>query len=288
VRADALYTAARQAAAQSDLDAEVPSLEAALVLYRALDRPRDVAQVLAQLGWIALLQGDPERGRELCEEALAIARASGDPRATSAALNHLADLFSARGDHGRALAAHEEALALRRTLEDPLLVADSAYNLGVSAFENGETARARQVFEESFTLAEGLGDVLHTAAARFMLAELDLLDGDWEVAERGALRSLAVYTEVESTRDRAECLVLLAGIAVARGSFEDAARLFGAAEAARGNSAVNRFERPVIERYEPRLAEALPAGVLAALRAEGARLGVDVLPRAVVFASIQE
>ncbi len=91
-----------------------------------------------------------------------------------------------------------------------------------------------------------------------MLAELDLLAGDVEHVERRIMGSLAVYTEVESNRDRAECLVVLAGLAVARGSFEDAARLFGAAEALRGDSPVNRFERPVIDRFEPDLEAALP------------------------------
>jgi predicted ATPase len=288
VRADALFTAARQAAAQSDLDAEIPLLEEALALYRELDRQDEVAHVLAQLGWIALQQDRPDHAQQLCEEALVIARATGDARAISGALNYLADIFSARAEHGRALAVHEEALALRRTLGDRLLITDSTYNLGISAFENGELERARQAFEESLALAHGLGDVLHMAAADFMLAELDLLGGDLESAERRIRQSLAVYTAVESNRDRAECLVVLAGVAVAKGSFEAGARLFGAAEALRGDSAVNRFERPVIDRFGPELEAALPESERAALRGEGARLGADLVPQDVVLAGVQE
>lgn len=288
VRADALFTAARQAEAQSDLGAEIPLLEAALVLFRELDRPRETAQALGRLGWIALQQGRSERAEELCEESLTVARAAGDARATSSALNYLADIFSARREHQRALDAHEEALAIRRVLDDPLLVADSAYNLGVSAFENGEVARARQAFEEALTLAHELGDVLHTAAAGFMLAELDLLAGDVGQAEKRILRSLAVYTEVESDRDRAECLVVLGGIAAARGAFEHAARLFGASEALRGDSPVNRFERPVIDRFEPGLEAALSESERAALREEGARLGADIVPLDIALTGAQE
>jgi predicted ATPase len=286
--ADALFTAARQAEAQSDLSAEIPLLEAALVLFRELARPRETARALGRLGWIALQQGRSERAEELCEESLTVARAAGDARATSSALNYLADIFSARREHQRALDAHEEALAIRRVLDDPLLVADSAYNLGVSAFENGETARARQAFEESFALAHDLGDVLHSAAAGFMLAELDLLAGDVAPAEARILGSLAVYKEIESNRDQAECLVVLGGLAVAKGAFEEAARLFGAAEALRGDSPVNRFERPVVDRFEPQLEAALSESERAELRAEGARLGADVVPRDVVLSGMQE
>lgn len=282
VRADALLTSARQAAAQSDLDAEIPSLEAALALYRELGHVRE-SLVLAELGWIWLRQGQPERAEELCEKALDVARASGDERATSSALNYLADVYSAREEHSRALEAHEEALALRRKLDDPLLVADSAYNLGVSAFENGDVVRARWAFEESLALSQELGDVLHGAAARFMLAELDLLAGDLDGADARILQSLAVYTEVGSDRDQAECLVVLGGLAVARGAFETAARLFGAAETLRGDSAVNRFERPVVDRFEPLLEGALSASERADLRAQGARLGAEIVPRFVVL-----
>jgi len=288
VRANALRTAARQAAAQSDLGAELPLLEAALALYEQLERPRETSHVLAELGWITLQQGQPERAEELCERALDVARASKDARAISSALNYLADVFSAREEHGRALELHEEALEIRHALGDPLLVADSTYNLAVSAFENGETERARQAFEESFALAHDLGDLLHRAAAGFMLAELDLLAGDVAAAETRILGSLAVYKEVESNRDQAECLVVLGGLAVAKGAFEEAARLFGAAEALRGDSPLNRFERPVLERFEPQLEAALSETERTQLRAEGVRLGAEVVPRAVVLSGMQE
>lgn len=282
VRAGALYTAARQAAAQSDLDAEVALLDEALDLYRKLDRPGDVAQALAQLGWIALQRGDDLRATSLCEEGLAVARTTGDPRVTSAVLNHIADVYSSRGDHRQALAAHEEALGLRRELGDPLLVADSTYNLAVAAFESGDVGRARKAFQESLTLADELGDVLHRAAAGFMLAELDLLAGDVLRAEAGILQSLAVYTDVESDRDRAECLVVLGGIAAAKGALDEAARLFGAAEALRGESPVNRFERPVLERFEPLLESGLAPDALAGHRADGRQLGGGIVSGDVV------
>jgi predicted ATPase/class 3 adenylate cyclase len=281
--ANALWWSARQAAAQDDLDAEVPDLEAALELFRELDRPRDTAFVLGELGWIALQQGNPERAEELCSEALAVARETGDAATISGQLNYLADVFSARGDHLHALAAHEEALALRRTLDDPLAIANSTYNLGIAAFENGEIERARAAFEETERLALGVGDVLHTTAADFMLAELELHTGDTDEAERRILACLIVYTELESDRSRAECLVVLGGCAAARERYEDAARLFGAASRLRGDAPPNRFERPVLDRYLPELVSRLGGEQrVAELGREGARIDVDALVAPVV------
>jgi predicted ATPase/class 3 adenylate cyclase len=287
VLATALWWSARQAAAQDDLKAEVPLLENALALFRELDRPRETALALGELGWIALQQGDSERAEELCEEALVIARATGDADAISMQLNFLADLYSARGDHSGALSAHEEALELRRGLSNPILVTNSTYNLGIAAFENGEIERARAAFEEAHELARGLGDVIHTAAADFMLAELDLHFGDADAAERRIHRCLTVYAELENDRSRAECLVVLGGVAAARESYEEAARLFGAAAGLRGDAPVNRFERPVLDRYAPEVGERLGEERAAELRAEGARLGGDAIVSGVVSSAVR-
>lgn len=287
VLANALWWSARQAAAQDDHKAEIPLLEEALALFRELERPEEAAFVLGELGWIALQQGERGRAEELCDEALAIARKTGDAGTISGQLNYLADIYSAQGDHRRALAAHEEALELRRTLDDPMLVTNSTYNLGIAAFENGEIARARRAFEETHTLARDLGDIIHTAAADFMLAELDLLARDVEQAKRRILGCLVVYTELENARSRAECLVVLGGVAVAKGAFEEAARLFGAADRLRGDSPLNRFEVPVLDRYESELEVALDEERLAELRAEGARLGAEALVSSVVSSAVR-
>ncbi len=281
VLANGLWWSARLAARQDDLKAEIPLLEQALELFRELDRPREIAFAIGELGWIALQQGEHERAAELCEEALSVARATGDAEAISGQLNYLADIYSARGDHLAALAAHEEALALRRTLDDPLLVTNSTYNLGIAAWENGELERARTAFEETCALASELGDVIHRTGATFMLSELDLLEGDIAEAERRILRCLTVYTELQNDRSRAECLVVLGGVAVARGALEEAARFFGAADRLRGEARPNRFEIPVLERCLPDLEVEL-GDRLTELRSEGRRLGPEGLVSAVV------
>jgi predicted ATPase/class 3 adenylate cyclase len=279
--ANALWWAARLAAAQDDLRAEIPLLTDALALFRALDRPRETAFVLGELGWIALQDGDSERAEELCSEALAVARATGDGATISGQLNYLADVYSARGDHPRAIAAHEEALALRRTLDDPSVVTNSTYNLGIAVWENGELDRARRLFDETYARADELGDVIHRTAAEFMLAELDLANGDLDEAEERIRRCLAVYAELESARSRAECIAVLGGIAAARGRPEDAARLFGASAHLRGISAPNRFEKPVLDRFRPELVETFGER-LGELEAEGARAELDGLVTPVV------
>ena len=288
VRADALWTAARQATAQGDFDNAVPLLEEAAATFRRLGRSRQAAFALSELGWVVLERGETDEAEALCREALALADESGDARARSGALRVLSDVVAARDDLPQAIELQEEALALRRTLGDPLLVSDATYHLGVSLFRRGEIGRARQAFEESLALARGLGEESQQAAALFMLAELDLLAGELDRAETQVRESLAVYTRVENDRDRAECLVVLAGIATAKKSFEQAARLLGAADTLRGGAPPDLYEVPVLERFQPDLEAALGEERFTSLRAEGARLGSGASIREVVPVGSEE
>ena len=275
VRADALWTSARQAAAQSDWDAAVPPLEEALGLFREQRRGRELVFALAELGFVALRRGEAERAEALCEEALAVARTLEDPRATSGALNILVDVARTQGDRERALALAEEAVALRRTLGDEMLVADSTYHLGVAAFELGDLDRADEAFETSLALAVDLGDALYKAANLCMLGTISVLRNDLTRASERLRGSLAIYTELEDRRSTAECLCALGAYAAAAGHSEEAARLWGGADSARGESPLE-YAEPVIEaRFTPVLVEALGAERFAELRAEGRRLGYE-------------
>jgi predicted ATPase/class 3 adenylate cyclase len=252
VQADALWTAARQAAGQSDWDAAVPLLEEALPLFRAGGREREVVFTLSELAFLAIRRGDLDRGAELSEEALAVARRIDDPRATSAALLTLAEIRSTQGDHERALVHNREAVALRRDLGDLLLVTDAVHNLGWVAFLAGDYPGARVAFEESLASARELGESLHTAEALRMLGELDLFDGDAHFAEERIRESLDISTALGSDLDRAAGLTALGGVQALRGKPEEAAELFAEALALRGGAPPEAPERAILERYDPR------------------------------------
>lgn len=273
VRAAALRTAAQQAATQSDWEAAGAMLEEARDLYRAGDRARDEVFTLAYLSFVALRRDDVQQAEQFAREAVEVAAQLGDDRASSGALMALGDVHSAQGQHELALAQYEEAVALRTRLGDPLLVSDAVYNLGLAAFRAEDFARARKAFDDALAQARDLGEAPYVAAAQLMLAELDILSGKAELAGSRARESLAVYTELEDDRSRARCLAVLVAAAVAEGSFETAARLFGAAEAARGGESLDEFEAPVLERCLPELEARIGKESLGELSAEGRTLG---------------
>jgi predicted ATPase/class 3 adenylate cyclase len=288
VRARALWAAANQATAQSDWELAVPMLDEARELFEQAGRAREEVLALSNLSFVSQMRGDPEGAERFAQEAVRVANELGDDRASSGALMALGDVHSLKREHDLALTRYEEAVALRRRLGDPLLVSDAVYNLGLAAFRAGDHARARRAFDEALPGVRELGEAPHIAAAQFMLAELDMLEGDAASAGRRARESLALYTDLEDSRSRARCLVVLACAAAAEESPEEAARALGAADALRGHDPPDDFERPLLDRMLPELAAALDEQAVADLRAEGARLGTDVLLPAVVAARSSE
>jgi len=250
VRADALWAAARQAAAQSDWPAAEELLEEALPLFRHDERGREVAFTLSELAFLAVRRDDLDRGAELCEESLGVARALGDSRATSAALLTLAEIRSRQGQHAIALGHNQEAVALRRQLGDPLLVTNAVHNLGWVAFLGGDYARARTAFDESLSSARVIGDALHRAEALRMLGELDLFEGNPDAAEERIRESLVISTDMGSDLDRAASLTALGGVEALRGRFDEAARLFAEALELRQGTPPEAPERAVLRRFQ--------------------------------------
>ena len=286
VRAGALWAAGNQATAQSDWERAVPLLVEAKELFEQTGRAREEVLALSNLSFVSQMRDDAESAEQFAREAVTVAEGLGDARASSGALMALGDVHSLKEEHDLALARYEEAVALRRRLGDPLLVSDAVYNLGVAAFRAGDHGRARRAFDEALPGVRELGEAPHIAAAQFMLAELDVLEGDSAAASSRVRESLALYTDLEDSRSRARCLVVLACVVAAEESPEDAARALGAAEALRRDEPPDDFERPLIDRLLPELVAVLGEPGLADLVADGARLGPDVsLPTVVATVS---
>jgi tetratricopeptide (TPR) repeat protein len=282
VRAAALRTAALQAAAQSDWPLARTMFAEALALFRAGEQATDVLLALAYLSFYARMEGDMTAAERTAREAVSIAANLDDDRARSAAATVLGDVYSAVGQHDLAVAQYEEAVRLRVRFGDPLLVMDAIYNLGMVAFHASERARARDAFADALVQARELGEIRYVAAAQLMLAELDLVDGEGSLAAQRVRESLALYTDLDDDRSRARCLVVLAATAVLEGSYEAAARMLGAADAARGGDSLDEFEAPVLERYLPELEAQLGLDAVAALTSEGRAMSRRALATVVV------
>ena len=205
-------------------------LDESIALARELEDKRAIANALQPLGMACLGLGELAAARRHLDEALQLAQEIDQKRSVAAAKNALAQLHRVAGDLDKAEPLYESVLEMARELDDPESIAIGLLNLAMTS------------------IGRGLGD-----RARLMLVE-----------------ALAIAEEIGSKAAGQSVLEVCAGLAAQRGSFEHAARCYGAAEEQAAQTGLHRdpadeaFLAPLVDKARAAL------GVEAFDRAEAA------------------
>ena len=183
---------------------------------------------------MAFRQEDSVAAVRWLEEGAALARAAGDPRATITALSALGLLAHMRGgDWERAVVYFEESLELSRKLGDQWRIAVALGNLGDTLARLGHLERAAETFSEALARARQAGDPGAIHICLLNLGWVMRLRGEPAQAEALQREGLKLAGDLNDPRRCAEALEMLAATSGALGQGERAARLLGAAVAAR-------------------------------------------------------
>ena len=203
-------------------------------LARRGEAPASVtAKALRGAGIIAREQGDYAAAAALGEEALVLFRELGDTLGIARTAHLLGDTASDVGDYAHAAAMLEEALALFETLGDANSMANMLNDLGVVARRRGEFDLAASLFEASLAKGRGAGNELGIARTLSNLGHVAADQQDHPRAVALYRESLALQAEVGDPRGITWSLERMAAEPVTWQWPEQAARLFGAADAAR-------------------------------------------------------
>ncbi len=235
LRAKALTGAGVLAFLQCDYVRATVLLEESLALYRELEDELGIASALQSLGSIARERGRYARAVAIHEESLALQRKLGNEEGIARALDGLGFVAWLQENYRRARTLCTEALTLYRGLDDAEGIAWSLVNLGATAQHEGDHERASRLLNEGLALSREAG---YREGIAWSLNELGVLArhrGDLEEAEELLEESLGIHHELGDRWRTASVLEALAATALARGELGRAARLFGAAEALRGD-----------------------------------------------------
>jgi predicted ATPase/class 3 adenylate cyclase/DNA-binding CsgD family transcriptional regulator len=177
----------------------------------------------------------------------------------------------AEGDSAAALSTSEIAWQLIRVAPDTGAVNVSP--LAQAALSAGDVATARRWAEQAVAGTNGW----HRAAALSLRARVALAEGDSELAEKDAHESLTVASGVSAYLAVADTVEVLGRTATGSESYAEAARLFGAADAARQRTGEVRFKLydADFDAAMATLREAMDANDFEAAWAEGAALSTD-------------
>jgi non-specific serine/threonine protein kinase len=231
------------------------------------------ARALRGAGVIAREQGDYAAAAALGEEALVLFRELGDTLGTARTAHLLGDTASDVGDYARAAAMLEEGLALFEALGDASSMANMLNDLGVVARRQREFDLAANLFTASLAKARVAGNELGIARTLSNLGHVAADQHDYPRAIALYRESLELQAEVGDIRGIAWSLERIPALPVAWQWPEQAARLFGAADAARDAAGLplppagrDWYDRAVAE-VQARLGEAAFRAAWAAGRA---------------------
>lgn len=162
----------------------------ALEAARAVGDTEAEVQSSGVLGASALRLGRYDEARPRFERALELAPPSVDPHNAGAMLHNLAVLASEQGRYDEALRLMAQSLVLRRQIGDVAGEAAGLQVLGIAHLRRREFDAARARLSESLALCERHDLVTLRTSTLGALVDQARMVGDYDVAERHAVRAL--------------------------------------------------------------------------------------------------
>jgi predicted ATPase len=232
--------------------------------------------IVLHRGEIAWGLGQRERAMQLYEEARRLAGELGDEECLDLALRGAGRIAMDLGEHARARDIYERSLELRRKKDWTQGIAETLNNLGLVESLSGDDAAAVPLLEECRALFERLEDQQGVARAALNLAVSLQALGRLEEAEEQGKEGLRLWHALDGRWDVADCLEVLAAIAIDRGRSRDGLVLIGAAERLRSEIGAARapFDEARVDAALRRARLALPEAAERALEA-GRGMGLE-------------
>lgn len=176
-------------------------------------------------------QGYHEQAIDLAREAHDSWQALGDPDGVATALWALGTIAIDFNYGPRARTLLEESVALSRTTGHTWNVVSALDFLGVAAYAEDDLPGAAAHFAEGLVLARQVEDLYSIAQLLGDAAHVALMRDDLVPSAAQYVESLAMHIELGAWWDIGWCLAGFAGLAARTERPEQAARLYGAAEA---------------------------------------------------------
>jgi tetratricopeptide (TPR) repeat protein len=205
-----------------DLNGTRHELEAALRVARSAENRRGQAQVLSQLGRVALWQGAFQEAEYYLQEALPLARALNDVSVIVFTLRQLGNVGNCLGQYAKAHAFLQESLQLAQQLGEPEAIGAAYSSLGSNITGQGDYAQALVCLQEAVRIARWMGSRYLIANFLTDICNTHYLQGDYIALQRVASEALELGRSIGSRQQTAWALAHLGSAAVALRQLEPA------------------------------------------------------------------
>lgn len=248
-------------------------------LEAAQDAPASIrVKALNAAGFLAFIQGNQERGKEMHLKAVTLSRAQEDLENLAFALVFLAlDKTGFPEEYGEGIACCEEALGLFRRLDNKPGMILALTMLGELSRLIGDNEQAKLFYEECLAVSHEIDHRWREAMTLGNLATIEQRLGNYDQAEDLLLKDLEMFRELKLNYLMAYDISFLAGPAAAKGDLRRAARLLGASEALLESMGTKLFpvDQLEVNRYRNFVREQLDEETFTTAWAEGRAMSLD-------------
>jgi predicted ATPase len=179
---------------------------------------------------LARAQGRYERATALAEESLTLFRQLGDKLGMARALITLTATAASQGDLEKAKNLIAEGLPYSLDAGDKSEIASALNQSGEVARSRGDYDAARSFYEKSLTISRDVGGQRAIAAVLRNLAAVKLVQSDYRRGETLLRELLSICRELKHREGMIVDFIGFAGVAIARGQQNRAARILGATD----------------------------------------------------------
>jgi predicted ATPase/class 3 adenylate cyclase len=213
----------RQAAPLERLEQDHANLRASLE-WGQQRAPALALRLAAALGFFWSMRGHLREGRSWLERVLAHEPAEEVP-ARASAMFGVALLASLQSDWPAAKRWSVECRRLSLVLGESKLAAESLLTLGRATLAEGDPAEAAGFFRQAAASALEIQDLRVVAMSRFNLGYLELVNGDYEAAQRELEAARTGFTGIDDRYGVARSLAALGSVALHRNFGDEAVLL---------------------------------------------------------------
>jgi len=170
-----------------------------------------------------------EEARRNLDEALTLSQQEGDKTMESLALMNLGNLESDSGRLGQALEYHRRSLDIEWDRDEQTELAIRLNTIGEVFRRQGLFADALVYVELAKDYLERSEDLKNKALNRLVLGRIEKSRGNYRPAQQALLETLQLFQQISANADAAKTHVIIAGLYVDQGRFEEALQAVQAA-----------------------------------------------------------
>ncbi len=181
-----------------------------------------LGEVYEALGWTHYHMGDYVRALDFLMRALDVAERLEERNLQAFALDRIAAVHASAGHPEIGRTTHERSLEMHRELGDELGEALALNNIAYSYMDLDDLEHARTCARASQRYCERSGNLYLHMGVYDTLAEISILDGDLDSAEKYSRLGLSMARKCGSVPDEANAMLTLGRIGRLRGRYDEA------------------------------------------------------------------